>query len=134
MKRIAIAITAFPLLALAACNKPTNSKSSSPQTKPITQQTTESASGASANVPTQSPAPKKKLEEMTAMEVARDPAAYGFKKGGSTMTEPTAAGLLAGMKPSRTDQWTKETEGGKLYLLAITYQDDKMVSARWSGL
>jgi hypothetical protein len=66
---------------------------------------------------------------MTALELAQDPAAYGFKKGGSMKTNPTEAGIAAGMKPSRDDQWTKKTPEGKLYLLGIHYEDDKIVDA-----
>ena len=77
--------------------------------------------------------PKKRFEDMTAMEVAQDPAAYGFEKGGSMETNPTEAGLRAGMKPSRDDQWTKKTSDGKLYILTIHYEDGKLVSAKWGG-
>jgi hypothetical protein len=70
---------------------------------------------------------------MTAMEVAQDPAAYGFEKGGSMETNPTAAGVAAGMKPSRDDQWTKKTSDGKLYILTIHFEDDRMVYAKWGG-
>ena len=78
-------------------------------------------------------ASEKRFEDMTAIEVAQDPAAYGFVKSGSKRTDPTEAGLRAGMKPSRDDQWTKKTPDGKLYILTIHYEDDKLVSAKWGG-
>jgi len=88
-----------------------------------------------ASLPPSTTAPsEKRLEDMTAMEVAQDPPAYGFEKGGSMRTDPTEAGLRAGMKPSRDDQWTKKTSDGKLYILTIHYEDDKLVSAQWGGV
>lgn len=86
-------------------------------------------------VPQTSPprATKKKFEEMTALEVAQDPAAYGFEKGGSMETTLTQAGIDAGMKPSRDEQWTKQATNGQLYILTIHYEDDKIVYAKWGG-
>jgi hypothetical protein len=83
--------------------------------------------------PSTSASPKKKFENMTALEVAQDPAAYEFKKGGSMVTSPNALGLSEGLKPSRDDQWTKDAADGKAYILTIHYEDDKIVYAKWGG-
>lgn len=75
--------------------------------------------------------PKKPFSEMTAMEVAQNPAACGFKKGGSMSTSPVQGSDL---EPSRDDQWTKETSDGKLYILTIHYdKNGKIVYAKWGG-
>jgi len=74
---------------------------------------------------------KKPLSEMSAMEVAQNPAAYGFKKGGSMALSPVPGSDL---EPSKDDQWTKEDEDGKLYILTIHYdKNGKIVSAKWGG-
>lgn len=75
--------------------------------------------------------PKKPFSEMTAMEVAQNPAEYGFKKGGSMVTSPVNGSDL---EPSRDDQWIKETKDGKVYILTIHYdKNGKMVYAKWGG-
>lgn len=75
--------------------------------------------------------PKKPFSEMTAMEVAQNPAEYGFKKGGSMVTSPVNGSDL---EPSRDDQWIKETKDGKVYILTIHYdKSGKMVYAKWGG-
>ncbi len=65
------------------------------------------------------------------MEVAQNPAEYGFKKGGSMVTSPVNGSDL---EPSRDDQWIKETKDGKVYILTIHYdKNGKMVYAKWGG-
>ena len=75
--------------------------------------------------------PKKPFSQMTAMEVAQNPAAYGFKKGGSMVTSPVNG---SDFEPSRDVQWTKETRNGKLYILTVHHnKNGKIVYAKWGG-
>jgi hypothetical protein len=84
--------------------------------------------------PPSNPPVKKRFEDMTALEVAQDPAAYGFEKGGSMVMTPTADGVREGVAPSRDEQWTKKTEDGRVYILTIHYdKDGKLVHAKWGG-
>ena len=74
---------------------------------------------------------QKRLEDMTASEVAQNPAAYGFVKGGTSHLVPVNG---SNMEPSRYDQWTKKTPDGKMYILTIHYdKNGKMVNAKWGG-
>ena len=82
--------------------------------------------------------PKKPFSEMTAMEVAQDPAAYGFKKGGEIID-----GVIRGNDVYNADlsmvyginkQWVKQDLGGKVHLLTIHYdKSGKVLNARWGG-
>jgi hypothetical protein len=68
---------------------------------------------------------------MSAREVAANPTAYGFTKGGAMITTPVNGSSL---EPSRDEQWTKEAPGGKVYILTIHYdKNGKMVFAKWGG-
>lgn len=74
---------------------------------------------------------QKRLEDMKAIEVAQNPAAYGFVKGGSMEFRPIPG---SGYEPTRDDQWTKKTADGKLLILTIHYdKDGKLLSAKWGG-
>ena len=73
---------------------------------------------------------KKPLSEMSAMDVAKNPAAYGFKKGGSISEVPEYGGGEA----STYDQWTNKTSDGRLYILTIHYDKNrKILDAKWGG-
>jgi len=76
----------------------------------------------------------KSFQNKTPLEVAQDPAAYGFKQGGTIETTPNEAGLRLGLEPSKNVQWTKEASDGKRYVLTIHYdKDGKLASAKWGG-
>ena len=67
---------------------------------------------------------------MTASQVAKNPAAYGFTKGGAMVITPVNGSSLP---PSRDEQWTKEANG-RVYILTIHYdRNHKMVYAKWGG-
>jgi hypothetical protein len=111
-------------------------KASAPNAGKANHQSVAGAKGA-AEARTASPSPKapvkKRFEDMTALEVAKNPAAYGFKQGGSMAITPTAEGVREGFPSSRDEQWIKESDG-KLYILTIHYDDHgKLVSAKWGG-
>jgi peptidoglycan hydrolase-like protein with peptidoglycan-binding domain len=80
------------------------------------------------------PPVKKRFEDMTALEVAQDAAAYGFERGGGMVTTPTADGVREGFPASRDEQWIKKTPEGKLYILTVHYdKDGKLMAAKWGG-
>jgi peptidoglycan hydrolase-like protein with peptidoglycan-binding domain len=120
---------------LDALNSPNPSKTAKTSTvpEPATQPSGKTAETQIGSPPPKPPA-KKRFEDMTAMEVAANPTACGFEKGGSFETTPNAEGLRQGMEPSRDEQWTKETPDGKVYILTIHYdKNNKLVFAKWGG-
>jgi hypothetical protein len=82
--------------------------------------------------------PKKPFSEMTAMEVAQDPAAYGFKIGGE-MND----GVMSGREAYNADlsmvyginkQWLRTDPDGKVHVLTVHYdKSGKVLNARWGG-
>jgi len=82
--------------------------------------------------------PKKPFSEMTAMEVAQNPAAYGFKIGGE-MND----GVMSGREAYNADlsmviginkQWLRTDPGGKVRVLTVHYdKSGKVLNARWGG-
>lgn len=87
--------------------------------------------GASAAAPSPKVHGKKSFKNMTAIEVAQDPAAYGFKKGGTMALSPVKGST---MKPSYYQQWIKKASAGRVYILTIHYDmGGKIISAKWGG-
>ena len=105
--------------------------------KPLPASTNGAKATSVPSQPTPPPASTKKFEDMTAMEVAQDPAAYGFEKGGDMVD-----GVMSGTDAHFGDQswirginkqWTKKTPDGKAYILTIHYENDKIQAAKWGG-
>jgi hypothetical protein len=80
---------------------------------------------------------KKPFSEMTALEVALNPAAYGFKKNGS-LIDGTMNGsdIYMGnqtMIMGVNQQWVKHDPDGKDMVLSVHLEKGKPVYARWGG-
>ena len=137
MKVTAITTTAFALLAFAACKKPTNQQNSPPESMPAPQPAPKVESAASANFPPQLPTPTKKVEDMTALEVAQNPTVYGFEKisemNNGTMSGREAYNADLTMVVGMNKQWVKKNADGKTLILTVHYDNDKPTVARWGG-
>jgi hypothetical protein len=119
-----------------AANASTNQNATTPAattSQPANQQI---ATQAAPSKPVEKP--KKPFSEMTAKEVAQDPAAYGFKKGGEIID-----GVMHGNDIYNGDlsmvyginkQWVRQDPGGKVHVLTIHYdKSGKVLNARWGG-
>lgn len=81
--------------------------------------------------------PKKPFSEMTAMEVAQNPAEYGFKKT-ATMNDGVMSGSDAynddlSMVIGRNEQWQLAKKDGKVLVLTVHVENGKPARARWAG-
>jgi hypothetical protein len=146
----AIVSLAVLLLATAGCNKvsqPTPA-SASPTANPSNGQNTAAPSATipqSANQQSATQAappqpvekPKKPLSEMTAMEVAQNPAEYGFKKT-ATMNDGVMSGSDVyngdlSMVIGRNEQWQLKKKDGTALVLTVHMENGKPARARWGG-
>jgi len=146
----AIVGLAVLLLATAGCNKgsqPTPASSSSTanpsngQNGAASSTTTPSSanrqSATQAAPPQPVEKPKKPLSEMSAFEVAQNPAEYGFKKT-ATMDDGVMSGndVYNGdlsMVIGRNEQWQLKKKDGTVLVLTVHMENGKPAKARWGG-
>jgi PBP1b-binding outer membrane lipoprotein LpoB len=87
--------------------------------------------------PAPTPAPKKKFEDMTALEVAQNPTEYGFEKicemNNGTMSGRESYNADLSMVAGMNKQWVKKNSDGKTLVLTVHYDNDQPVFARWGG-
>lgn len=87
--------------------------------------------------PAAPPAPKKKFEDMTALEVAQNPTEYGFEKisemNNGTMSGRDAYNADLSMVVGMNKQFVKKNADGKTLVLTVHYDNDKPTFARWGG-
>jgi hypothetical protein len=71
--------------------------------------------------------------EPTIMDIAADPAAYGFERGGGMTFTPNQAGAAEGYQVSQWQQWVRHNANGTLDILTIRVKDGKVLDAHWGG-
>ena len=80
---------------------------------------------------------KNPLSEMSALEVAHNPAKYGFKKT-ATMNDGVMSGNDAyngdlSMVIGRNEQWQLKKDDGTVLVLTVHWENGRPASARWGG-
>jgi hypothetical protein len=101
---------------------------------------TSTISSTATTVPAQPgppPAPKKKFEEMTALEVAQNTTEYGFEKlaemNNGTMSGRESYNADLTMVAGVNKQYVKKTSDGKPLILTVHYENGQPSFARWGG-
>jgi hypothetical protein len=106
-----------------------------PTPQSASQQTSKAVPQAAPPKPVEKP--KKPFSEMTAMEVAQNPAAYGFVKNGDLIN-----GVMVGrdiyignqtMIAGENRQWVKHKPDGNDIYLSVHFEQGKPTYARWGG-